>query len=180
MKKQILSVNSFCYLQGTDSHLINLEQPVLLIHEIRNWNSKLGLGIWTVKDLYHQKVLVYNLESGPYFFYRFRCDEHRMLFIESFVRVHTHFVDHNQPFFPSAKNLRFLKYFSVYQAVLYYRFRYPRYIFLKRVEFQSHNLELSSDDWGKNYVMEGQFLLFSLNQLLWSCQHDLVWVVTKF
>jgi hypothetical protein len=85
--------------------VIDLKEPVFLVHEISNGDTELSLGIRTVQNLNHQQILVYNLEPRPHFLHRLRCDEHRVLLVETLVRVQAHLVYYDQSLLPPTQYL---------------------------------------------------------------------------
>jgi hypothetical protein len=107
-------------MQRSDGHVIDLKEPVFLVHEISDGDPELSFGVGTVQNLNHQQILVYNLEPCPDFLHGLSRDEHRVLLVETLVRVQAHLVDYDQSLLPPPQYLRFLKYLPVNTAVLYY------------------------------------------------------------
>ncbi len=146
-----------------------MKQPVLLVHEICHRNPKLSLRVRTVKNFYHQKVLVNYLKTGPYLLYRIRRYEHRVLLVEPFVWIHAQLVYYNESLLPTPEYLWLFEYLAVNHAVLDNRLRHTRDSFLQWRELKAHHLQFSRYYWGENYVMQGKFLFFVWGRLFGRC-----------
>lgn len=178
--KKYESLKGSLRAKWTDPHLINLKQPVLLIHEVSYRNSELCLCIWTVQYFYHQQILIHNLKPSPHFLHWFCINKHRVLLVESFIRVQPHLIDHDQPFLPPTQNLRLLEDLSVNPTVLYYRLRHSRNALLQWAKLMTHQLQLAAYYRCEHNVMQRQFLLFEPHQFLRDRHHQFIRIVANF
>lgn len=121
-----------------ETHQVKLIKPIFLCHKICDRNSKLCFSIWAMQYFHNQQILINNFKPCPYLFDWFRRYKHRMLLIESFIWINTHFIYYDEPLFPSTKDLWLFEYFTVNEWVFYDWLWYSRNTFVKLIKFEPH------------------------------------------